>query len=407
MLNAAITAAPTLPTPVAPAPHASPAPNQAHANHAGNEAGTFARQLERAAQDGANADTAAAPQPDGSSGEPRNVRTPGRNDNERAHNDKPPARRSPAQQADGGSNDGASTDGTQHSSKAGAKTAASGAEPAPDLQALLASLMNRPAAAAARAEAAGHARAAGAADERRAAATAADMGTGSDGAGAALRGPADTPGGAATGATAAAGDAAPARPAAAGDTPSFSQLLASAGSAAAGGGAPAPAEAAAHAPAPYAAQVAAPVGSPDFAPGLSAQVSVMVRDGIQEARLQLNPADMGPITVQIQVDGDTAQVTMTAEQAPTRQALEQAMPTLAGALREEGLTLTGGGVFEQPRQARDDGPGQAPWGEDGRGGRGGRGSGDTGTGGDDGASRAFAAAAPRRAAARGGVDTYA
>ena len=117
--------------------------------------------------------------------------------------------------------------------------------------------------------------------------------------------------------------------------------------------APAPAQfvpgtAGAAAPAPYAAQIAAPVGSPDFAPGLSAQLSVMVRDGLQEARLQLNPAEMGPITVQIQLDGQQAQVTMIAEQAPTRQALEQAMPMLASALREDGLTLTGGGVFEQP-----------------------------------------------------------
>jgi flagellar hook-length control protein FliK len=80
---------------------------------------------------------------------------------------------------------------------------------------------------------------------------------------------------------------------------------------------------------------------------LSAQLSVMVRDGLHEARLQLNPAEMGPITVQIQLEGQSAQVTLVAEQAPTRQALEQAMPTLASALREGGLTLTGGGVFEQ------------------------------------------------------------
>ena len=101
---------------------------------------------------------------------------------------------------------------------------------------------------------------------------------------------------------------------------------------------------------PYAAQIAAPVGSPDFAPGLSAQLSVMVRDGLQEARLHLNPPEMGPITVQIQIEGLEAQVMMVAEQAPTRQALEQAMPTLASALREGGLTLTGGGVFEQAPQ---------------------------------------------------------
>jgi flagellar hook-length control protein FliK len=147
-------------------------------------------------------------------------------------------------------------------------------------------------------------------------------------------------------------------------------------------------------PAPYAAQIQAPVGSPDFAPGLSAQVSVMLRDGLQEARLQLNPAEMGPITVQIQIDGNTAQVTMTAEQAPTRNALEQAMPSLAGALREEGLTLTGGGVFEQPRQAQGDGTPAPQAGT--RGGGQGAGDGDT-----------LPAAPARSAAPRGIVDVFA
>ena len=32
------------------------------------------------------------------------------------------------------------------------------------------------------------------------------------------------------------------------------------------------------------------------------------------------------------------------------------MPALASALRESGLTLTGGGVFEQPRQRADQAP---------------------------------------------------
>jgi flagellar hook-length control protein FliK len=49
-------------------------------------------------------------------------------------------------------------------------------------------------------------------------------------------------------------------------------------------------------------------------------------------------------------------VNMSAEHAQTRQALEQALPTLASALRENGLALTGGGVFEQPRPPRDDAP---------------------------------------------------
>ncbi|MBP6765395.1 MAG: flagellar hook-length control protein FliK, partial [Rubrivivax sp.] len=73
----------------------------------------------------------------------------------------------------------------------------------------------------------------------------------------------------------------------------------------------------------------------------------------EHARLHLNPADMGPVMVQIQLDGAAAQIHMSADHPATRQALEQAMPALASGLREAGLTLAGGGVFEQPQQAQD------------------------------------------------------
>ncbi len=105
--------------------------------------------------------------------------------------------------------------------------------------------------------------------------------------------------------------------------------------------------------------ITAPVASPAFAPALGAELTLMVKEGVSEARLHLNPAEMGPITVQIVVEGQTARVEMTADHAATRQALEQAMPALAGALREDGLTLTGGGVFEQTRHQRQGGEGQA------------------------------------------------
>ena len=95
-------------------------------------------------------------------------------------------------------------------------------------------------------------------------------------------------------------------------------------------------------------------GSPGFGPELGAQLATFVREGVHHARLELNPAAMGPLTVQIQLEGQTAQVHLAAQNAETRQALEQAMPTLAGSLREAGLTLSGGGVFEQPRQPQPD-----------------------------------------------------
>ena len=113
------------------------------------------------------------------------------------------------------------------------------------------------------------------------------------------------------------------------------------------------------APAPTEGRLQASPGSAEFAPALGAQLNMFLRDGVQHARLQLHPAELGPLTVQIQLDGAAAQVRLAAEHPLTRQALEQAMPTLAGALRESGLTLTGGGVFEQPANPQQQ-EGRAP-----------------------------------------------
>ncbi len=106
--------------------------------------------------------------------------------------------------------------------------------------------------------------------------------------------------------------------------------------------------------APAEARIAASPGSADFATQLGAQLTTFVKDGIQHAKLELHPVELGPVTVQIQLDGNNAQVNMAAEHATTRHSLEQALPHLAGSLREAGLTLSGGGVFEQQRQPQNE-----------------------------------------------------
>ncbi|NCT81806.1 MAG: flagellar hook-length control protein FliK [Comamonadaceae bacterium] len=98
------------------------------------------------------------------------------------------------------------------------------------------------------------------------------------------------------------------------------------------------------------ARVHAALQSNAFAPELGARVSLLAVNGVQQAELQLNPADMGPVAVQIVVDGAQAQVSFHAAQAETRQALQQSLPDLAAALQGQGLTLAGGGVFQQSSQ---------------------------------------------------------
>jgi len=89
-----------------------------------------------------------------------------------------------------------------------------------------------------------------------------------------------------------------------------------------------------------------PLHDPGFASEMSARLSVLASQGVQEAQLHLNPAEMGPVQVQIVVDGQQAQVSFHAEHAETRAVLERSLPDLAAALRDTGLTLSGGGVFQ-------------------------------------------------------------
>jgi len=64
------------------------------------------------------------------------------------------------------------------------------------------------------------------------------------------------------------------------------------------------------------------------------------------------------------VDGQQAQISFHAENAETRAVLERGLPDLAAALRDNGLTLSGGGVFQQ--QMNQQGQASAQAGDEGR-----------------------------------------
>jgi flagellar hook-length control protein FliK len=149
----------------------------------------------------------------------------------------------------------------------------------------------------------------------------------------------------------------------------------------------------AEAPAPAVASLPTPFNAPDFAQAFGLQVSLLAEGGVQHAELQLNPAEMGPVSVHIRMDGTDARVDFGADAAATRQAIEAGLPELASALRDAGFTLTGGGVSQHSQGRRD----EADAGSKGR-----------GTGARDGRLEAEALRPVAvRAAALGGVDLYA
>jgi flagellar hook-length control protein FliK len=148
-----------------------------------------------------------------------------------------------------------------------------------------------------------------------------------------------------------------------------------------------------------------PPQAPTFAPALGHQIDVWMKGGVQHAEVQLSPQDLGPIRVKIEMMGDQTRVQMSADVQSTRDALQQAMPQLSEQLGQVGISLTGGGVSDQPTFAQSQAQAQA--------GAGGSGGGRPGHGGQGGASRGgvedIAAASTVRPAVqrRGLLDTYA
>lgn len=157
---------------------------------------------------------------------------------------------------------------------------------------------------------------------------------------------------------------------------------------------------AAQSSAPAQATLAMPPQSPAFAPALGHQIEVWMRDGIQHAEVQLTPQELGPIRVQIAVDGTDTRVALHADVASTRDALQQALPQLSDALGQAGLTLTGGGVSDQSTSQSQ---GQFASGDDGSG----RGGAREARGGADDGLGALAGTARPPSTPRGLVDAYA
>lgn len=93
-----------------------------------------------------------------------------------------------------------------------------------------------------------------------------------------------------------------------------------------------------------------PFDDPEARAELLLQVGRFVREGIGEARLHLNPAEMGPIQIHIAMDGQAARIDFVAAQAATRELLQSSLAALAESLGADGLTLVDSQVHaEMPR----------------------------------------------------------
>lgn len=117
-----------------------------------------------------------------------------------------------------------------------------------------------------------------------------------------------------------------------------------------------------NAPVMPAARISVPVGQPGWGQAVGNQVVWFVSQNISAASLRLNPQHLGPLEMQVRLDGDEASVSFTSQQGLVREALESSVPRLREMLSENGLNLVNVNVSQQrgSRQYGQGAPGSQP-----------------------------------------------
>ncbi|MBT7410701.1 MAG: hypothetical protein HN826_13445 [Methylococcales bacterium] len=101
-------------------------------------------------------------------------------------------------------------------------------------------------------------------------------------------------------------------------------------------------------------EVKTPVGKPGWDKDLGAKLVTMVNKQVQTAEIRLNPLNLGPVKININMENDQAVVMFNAQHAQTREALEAAMPKLKSMFENEGIELKESEVSGQDFTAEDD-----------------------------------------------------
>lgn len=94
-----------------------------------------------------------------------------------------------------------------------------------------------------------------------------------------------------------------------------------------------------HAPTLHAAAIATPLHAAAFPAHFAAEVAMLGAAGVERAEIQLQPPDLGPVRIELTLNGESTRVAFSAAQPETRQAIEQSLPILKDLLAERGLTL--------------------------------------------------------------------
>lgn len=106
-------------------------------------------------------------------------------------------------------------------------------------------------------------------------------------------------------------------------------------------------------------QIATPPGQPGWGQAVGDKLIWMVRQEVQQARIQLNPPGMGPLDVSVNIQDDKASITFTAHHAVTRDALQADLPRLRAMMTDNGFDAVDVNVAQDsdPQRYQADGTG--------------------------------------------------
>ena len=95
-------------------------------------------------------------------------------------------------------------------------------------------------------------------------------------------------------------------------------------------------------------------GTEQWSQNIAERTAMLVAQQVKSAEIQLDPPELGPLSVKIQVHNDQAVVNFVSANASVRDALDQSLIRLREMLQEQGMDLVDAGVSGQEREGAND-----------------------------------------------------
>jgi len=93
-------------------------------------------------------------------------------------------------------------------------------------------------------------------------------------------------------------------------------------------------------------QLDTPVGTSRWGQDFNQRIQWVVNQSMSGAQIRLNPQNMGPVEVRVQMQNDQLSLSFTAQHGATREAIEAALPKLREMLSEQNINRTDVGISQ-------------------------------------------------------------